>query len=234
MSELSAILKLLGERGIVPLVLAKHARPFVTREFGVKRSGSTRKKLRQDWNRLTSLGAVEVLNDRTPEGAGQASKPFLRWKKPVGRARRGRRCCPDSRDAAFCQETAAAACLRTGRFGGAAAGQRRGGRRPGADVLRHHGLHLEDGVRRNYAKYSPGTLLIDRGTDELFAGSDIDAINSCAAETSFMAQLWAGRRNMVDLLFNIGPASSLHYRMEVARHLGYERLRDLRANSGAE
>ena len=80
----------------------------------------------------------------------------------------------------------------------------------------------------NYAKYSPGTLLIDRVTDELFAGSDVDAINSCAAETSFMAQLWAGRRNMVDLLFNIGPAKSLHYRMEVARHLGYERLRDLR------
>jgi hypothetical protein len=80
----------------------------------------------------------------------------------------------------------------------------------------------------NYAKYSPGTLLIDRVTDELFAGPDIDAINSCAAETSFMAQLWTGRRNMIDLLFNIGPAKSLHYRMEVARHLGYERLRDLR------
>ena len=43
------------------------ARPFATRDFGVKRSGSTRKKLRQDWNRLSALGAVDVVNDRTPE-----------------------------------------------------------------------------------------------------------------------------------------------------------------------
>jgi hypothetical protein len=80
----------------------------------------------------------------------------------------------------------------------------------------------------NYAKYSPGTLLIDRITEELFAGPDIFAINSCAAETSFMAQLWAGRRGMVDLLIDVGPARSLHYRIEAGRQLGYERLRDLR------
>ena len=72
-----AILKLLAGRGIVPLVLAEHARPFVTREFGIKRSGSTRKKLRQDWNRLTALGAVEVLNERTPEAAAEAFETFL-------------------------------------------------------------------------------------------------------------------------------------------------------------
>ena len=35
---------------------------FVTREFGVKRSGSTRKKLRQDWTRLSSIGTVEVVS----------------------------------------------------------------------------------------------------------------------------------------------------------------------------
>jgi hypothetical protein len=79
-----------------------------------------------------------------------------------------------------------------------------------------------------YGKYSPGTLLIDRVTDELFAGSDISAINSCAVETSFMAQLWTGRRTMVDLLVDIGPARSLHFRMEAGRELGYERLRHWR------
>ena len=65
-------------------------------------------------------------------------------------------------------------------------------------------------------------------TDELFAGSDIFAINSCAAEASFMAQIWSGRRSMVDLLVDIGPATSLRYRLEAGRQLGYERLRDLR------
>src|ERR1700736_3058804 len=42
----AVMLKLLAARGIAPLVLAEQARPFVTREVGIKRSGSTRKKLR--------------------------------------------------------------------------------------------------------------------------------------------------------------------------------------------
>jgi len=223
-----AILKSLAGRGIVPLVLAEHARPFVTREFGIKRSGSTRKKLRQDWNRLTALGAVEVLNDRTPAGAGQAFETFLALEKASWKGAQGTALLSDSRDAAFvrnllqqlaARQNASVALLRVN------------GEAVAAQVLMYCGATAytwKTAFDANYAKYSPGTLLIDRVTDELFAGSDVDAINSCAAETSFMAQLWAGRRNMVDLLFNIGPANSLHYRMEVARHLGYERLRDFR------
>jgi hypothetical protein len=80
----------------------------------------------------------------------------------------------------------------------------------------------------SYSKYSPGALLIDRITDELFAQTDILAINSCAAEASFMAQLWAGRRTMVDMLVDVGSAPSLVYRMEAGRQLGYQRLRALR------
>ncbi|MDP1883118.1 MAG: GNAT family N-acetyltransferase, partial [Bradyrhizobium sp.] len=80
----------------------------------------------------------------------------------------------------------------------------------------------------NYARYSPGALLIDKITDEFFAGSGIVAINSCAAEASFMGQLWAGRRSMVDMLFDIGPGKSLGYRIEAGRQLGYQRLRSWR------
>jgi CelD/BcsL family acetyltransferase involved in cellulose biosynthesis len=223
-----AILKLLAGRGIVPLVLAEHARPFVTREFGIKRSGSTRKKLRQDWNRLSALGAVEVLNERTPEGAGAAFETFLALEKASWKGAQGTALLSDPADAAFvrnllqhlaARQSASVALLRVN------------GEAVAAQVLMYCGATAytwKTAFDASYAKYSPGTLLIDRVTDELFAGSDVYAINSCAAETSFMAQLWAGRRNMVDLLFNIGPAKSLHYRMEVARHLGYERLRDLR------
>ena len=50
----------------------------------------------------------------------------------------------------------------------------------------------------DYAKYSPGVLLIDRITDDLFSSAGIEAIDSCSYERSFMAQLWAGRRKMVD------------------------------------
>ena len=79
-----------------------------------------------------------------------------------------------------------------------------------------------------FSKYSPGALLVDRVTDELFAGPDIQAINSCAVEDSFMGQLWAGRRNMVDMLFDIGPGKSLGYRVEAGRQFAYQRLRSLR------
>ena len=79
-----------------------------------------------------------------------------------------------------------------------------------------------------YAKYSPGALLIDQITDELFAGPDIMEINSCAAEASFMGQLWAGRRAMVDMLLDIGPGKSLGYRMEASRRLSHQQLRNLR------
>jgi hypothetical protein len=80
----------------------------------------------------------------------------------------------------------------------------------------------------NYGKYSPGALLIDRITDELFAGSDIQAINSCAVEASFMGQLWAGRRAMVDMLVDVGPRLSLGFQIEAGRQLEYQRLRILR------
>ena len=89
-----AMLKSLERRGVAPLILSRHARPFVTREFGVKRSGSTRKKLRQDWNRLGAQGVVEVLNERTAEGVAAASRPSWRWKRRAGRARKAPRFCP--------------------------------------------------------------------------------------------------------------------------------------------
>jgi hypothetical protein len=79
-----------------------------------------------------------------------------------------------------------------------------------------------------YGKYSPGTLLIDKITEELFAGPDIRAINSCAAEASFMAQLWAGRRSMVDMLVDVGSGKSLGFRLEASRQRGYQLLRDWR------
>ena len=88
-----AMLKALAGRGIQPLMLCESARPYVTREFGVKRSGSTRKKLRQDWNRLSALGTVDVMNDRRLLAPSRHLKPFSRWKKPAGKAPGAPRCC---------------------------------------------------------------------------------------------------------------------------------------------
>ena len=223
-----AMLKALAGRGIAPFILAETARPFVTREFGVKRSGSTRKKLRQDWNRLSACGTVDVVNDRTLDGARHAFESFLALEKASWKGVQGTALLSDSRDAAFvrrmfhnlaARQDASVALLRVD------------GEAIAAQVLMYCGATAytwKTAFDAKYGKYSPGTLLIDRMTEELFAGLDILAINSCAAEESFMAQLWAGRRTMVDMLVQVGTGKSLAYRMEAGRQLGYQRLRSLR------
>jgi hypothetical protein len=223
-----AMLRELAMRGVTPLLLSESERPFVTSEFGVKRSGSTRKKLRQDWNRLTALGAVEVVNDRMPEGAGQAFETFLALEEASWKGEAGTALLSDSRDAAFVrrllrnlaeQGNASVALLRVD------------GEAIAAQVLMYCGATAytwKTAYSAKFAKYSPGVLLIDRITEELFAGPEIHAINSCAAETSFMGQLWAGRRRMVDMLIDVGAGKSLGYRLEAARQLGYQRLRGWR------
>jgi CelD/BcsL family acetyltransferase involved in cellulose biosynthesis len=224
----AAMLRELAIRGVAPLMLAEDARPFVTREFGVKRSGSTRKKLRQDWNRLTALGAVEVVNDRTPAGVEPAFETFLALERASWKGEEGTALLSDPRDAAFvrrllqnlaAQGNASVALLRVN------------GEAVAAQVLMYCGTTAytwKTAFDATYGKYSPGALLIDKITEELFAGSEIQAINSCAAEASFMAQLWAGRRTMVDMLVDIGPGKSLAYRLEAGRQLGYRYLRHWR------
>jgi CelD/BcsL family acetyltransferase involved in cellulose biosynthesis len=224
----AAMLRELAARGVTPLMISSDARPFVTREFGVKRSGATRKKLRQDWNRLTALGAVEVVNGRTPAGAGQAFETFLALEKASWKGVKGTALLSDPRDAAFvrrllqnlaAQGNASVALLRVD------------GEAIAAQVLMYCGTTAytwKTAFDAAYGKYSPGALLIDKITEELFAGSQIQAINSCAAEASFMAQLWAGRRTMVDMLVDVGPEKSLAYRLEAGRQLGYRYLRHWR------
>jgi Acetyltransferase (GNAT) domain len=223
-----AMLKELTRRGIEPLILSETQRPFVTPEFGVKRSGSTRKKLRQDWNRLSARATVDVVNDRTPDGARQAFESFLALEKASWKGRKGTALLSDPRDAAFvrrlfqnlaAQGNASVALLRVN------------GEAISAQVLMYCGTTAytwKTAFDAKYAKYSPGALLIDKITDELFARAGIQAINSCAAESSFMGQLWAGRRSMVDMLLDIGPGKSLAFRMEAGRQLSYQRLRGLR------
>jgi hypothetical protein len=224
----AAMRKELASRGIEPLVLSATARPFVTPQFGVKRSGSTRKKLRQDWNRLSALGTVDVVNGRTLDDALQAFESFLALEKASWKGNRGTALLSDPHDAAFvrrlfqnlaAQGNSSVALLRVN------------GEAISAQVLMYCGTTAytwKTAFDVNYGKYSPGALLIDKITDELFAGSGIVAINSCAAEASFMGQLWAGRRSMVDLLLDIGPGKSLGYRIEAGRQLGYQRLRNWR------
>jgi Acetyltransferase (GNAT) domain len=218
----------LATRGVQPLVLAETTRPFVSRDFGLKRSGSTRKKLRQDWNRLAATGAVEVVNDRSFAGAKQAFEIFLALEQASWKGADRTALLSDPQDAAFARRM----LQRLAEQGnGSVALLRANGEAIAAQVLMYCGTTAytwKTAFSANYAKYSPGTLLVDKITEELLSAPDIQAINSCAAEASFMGQLWAGRRKMVYMLFDLGPRRSLGYRLEAGRQLGYGQLRGWR------
>jgi hypothetical protein len=226
--DYDAIIKALAARGGEQLRSAESARPFVTRESGVKRSGSTRKKLRQDWNRLSALGSVDIVNERTPDAVREAFESFLALEAGSWKGTQGTALLCDEKDAGFVrrlmssladQGNASVALLRID------------GLAIAAQVLMYCGTMAytwKTAFNSDYAKYSPGALLIDKITEELFTTPGIDAIDSCSAEGSFMAQLWTGRRKMVDLLIAVGPGKSLGFTMEAGRQFGYRQLRVLR------
>jgi Acetyltransferase (GNAT) domain len=159
---------------------------------------------------------------------GRHLRAFSHWKKPVGKGTKGSALLSDPQDAAFvrrlfqnlaAQGDASVALLQVD------------GQALAAQVLMYCGTTAytwKTAFNAKYGMYSPGTLLIDRITDQLLAEPGITAINSCAAETSLMAQLWVGRRTMVDVLVDVSSEKSLGFRMEAGRQLGYLRLRSLR------
>jgi CelD/BcsL family acetyltransferase involved in cellulose biosynthesis len=224
----AAIVGALSAHGCAQLKLSQSERPVATREVGVKKSGSTRKKLRQDWNRLSALGTVDVVNVRAPGEVSQAFEAFLALEAGSWKGAQGTALLCDPADAAFVRrlvgdlaerQNASVALLRVD------------GKAIAAQVLMYCGSTAytwKTAFDAEYGKYSPGALLIDKVTEELFATPGIETIDSCSAEGSFMAQLWAGRRTMVDLLVDVGAGKSVSFALEAGRQRGYHWLRELR------
>lgn len=208
---------------------AKCSRAAVSRDDGVKRSGSTRKKLRQDWNRLGALGAASIVNSRNPDQARDAFEIFLKLEANSWKGETGTALLCDDHDARFVRQmfsrlaehvSASVALLHVG------------DRTVAAQVLMYCGATAytwKTAFDGEFARFSPGALLIDKITEELFAGAEIDHIDSCSVEGGFMASLWTGRRRTVDMVIAITPEWSMAFAVEAARQLGWEYLRDLRA-----
>ncbi len=224
----AAIQKTIADEHHAHLTLTRSLRPSVSREKGVKNSGSTRKKLRQDWNRLSALGRLEMVNERTADATKAAYEQFLDLEKRSWKGDKGTAILCSERDAEFTRRliddlaaegNASVALLRLD------------GRAIAAQVLMYCGTTAftwKIAFDAEFAKYSPGVLLVDKMTEQLFAETDVQAIDSCSAEGSFMAQIWTGRKTMVDMVVDVGSTRSLVFGMEAARQYGYERLRDLR------
>jgi CelD/BcsL family acetyltransferase involved in cellulose biosynthesis len=224
----AAMLRRLERTGSQHREFVRAARPFADRGDGVKKSGSTRKKLRQDWNRLSATGVTDMINERAPEAVAAAFEVFLALEMASWKGEQGTALLCDPTDAGFVRRlignlaadgNASVALLRVDGIAVA------------AQVLLYCGVRAytwKTAYDAAYGKFSPGALLIDKVTEQLVEHAGIADIDSCSAEGSFMAQLWTGRRIMVDALIDVRPRKSLAFAVESARLQGYEQLRAMR------
>lgn len=187
-------------------------RPIAGPDAGLKRSGSTRKKLRQMSNRMAELGEVAVENIRDPERIGVAFEQFLRLEMAGWKGKGGTALLNDKKDAAFARRLIA----DLAQAGQASVGVLTLGGRPIAtQVLLYCGriaYTWKTSFDPEFARYSPGMVLIDRLANDLIDGGQIDLIDSCADTDGFMGQLLSARKPMADMVFSATPRASLGYR----------------------
>ena len=220
-----AILRVLAGRKGQTLTLSEHTRPYVSGEQDLKRSGSTRKKMRQDWNRLSALGTPEVVNDRTADATRAAFEIFLKLEAESWKGAQGTALLSKANDAAFARRfigdlategSASVALLRID------------GKPIAAQVLLYCGTVAytwKTAFDAEYAKYSPGVLLVDKVTDDLFSTHKIAQIESCSAEKSFLTHLWSGQRTTIDILADVGARRSLSFALAAGIERGYAQLK---------
>lgn len=224
----AAIADVLASHGFPSVVLGERQRPFATRESGVKRSGSTRKKLRQDWNRLSAAGTVEVVNDRDPTAAAEGLEIFLAMEAASWKGGHGTAFLSTERDAAFVRHYFSVMAAA----GDASVALLRVDDAPiAAQVLLYSGATAytwKTAYDAAFGRFSPGALLVDKVTDMLLASGAVTAIESCSPEGGFMGQIWSGRRPTLDLLVELGQRRSLTFLALVAgvrAHAGLKALR---------
>lgn len=223
-----AIEKALTRRGSQVLKLGARQRPFVTKDFGWKNSGSTRKKLRQHWNRLSKLGAADIVNERTHAAAMAGFAVFLALEAASWKGERGTALQNSKPDEAFvttlvsnlaASGNASVALLRVD------------GRPIAAQVLLYCGTTAytwKTAFDAAYGEYSPGAVLVDRLTDQFLSAGSIEAIESCSPLGGYLGQLWDGRRSTIDMLVDVAPRNSLNFVLVAAVERGYIQLRELR------
>ena len=214
--------------GARPLLkVSEHIRPFLNGPAERKRSGSTGKKLRQDWNRLSALGAVDVLNERAPDAVRDAFEIFLKLESRSWKGENGTALLSDDDDAAFARRWIAALAAH----GGASVALLCVNNKPiAAQVLLYSGpmaYTWKTAFDAEFAKFSPGALLIDKVSDALFA-SGIETIESCSPAGSFMEQLWTGRRMTVDMLVDVSAHKSPSFVMAAFGERAYSYAREFR------
>jgi len=234
-AAMAAITEVLGEAGMTPCVLHRHARACLdaTRDadellreaLGPKKL----KELRRQRNRLAEHGEVSFEVARTPAAVAAALEIFLVLEASGWKARRGTALLQDDGDAAFIRRATTAL---------AAAGQceivtLRAGTTPvaAAIVTRHQdrAFYFKLGVDERFAKLSPGVQLTLDLTRHLCADPAISSADSTAnAGHPMIDPIWRGRLAIGDVLVPLAPndpmVSLIHAGLKLHR-LGYETAR---------
>ena len=211
-------------------VLSDRTRAFIDRTGGPKRSGSTRKKLRQFWNRLSAEGAVEVVNDRTLEGVKAAFETFLELEEKSWKGDGGTALLSHAGHARFARGMIA----NLAADGNASVALLRLDCKPiAAQVLLYNGnLAYTWKIAHDSAhdRHSPGMLLVDKVTDHLLETAGIEGIESCSPEGGFMTNIWPGRRRTVDLLVDLGGRRSFTFDLVALAVRAYAGAKTLRGS----
>jgi CelD/BcsL family acetyltransferase involved in cellulose biosynthesis len=223
-----AMMDAIALRGGHSTKLSERLRPYASQTSNLKKSGSTRKKLRQDWNKLAALGSVEVLNDRAPAQALAAFELFLALELKSWKGAKGTALLCNEKDAAFVRALASNLSLRQDM---SVALLQLNGRAIAAQVLFYSGnmaYTWKTAFDSDYAKFSPGALLVEKVTAQVIACPGVEAIESCSPEGGFMEQLWEGRRSSVDLLVHVGQQRSLGFDILAGRERAYKTFKKAR------
>ena len=174
------LMRAIVARGGQRLPAGVRTRPFASRESGLKRSGSTRKKLRQDWNRLSGLGNAVYTNERSEAATVAGFETFLQMEMASWKGKNGTALLSNATDAAFTRRFIAALA----RAGKASVALLKVDDKPvAAQVVLYCGSWAytwKTAFSADYGRYSPGAVLVDKVAEELFAG-DIDSIESMLA-----------------------------------------------------
>jgi CelD/BcsL family acetyltransferase involved in cellulose biosynthesis len=144
-----ALVRVLEARGSSPCVFEQVQRPKLASELDGKAylekalSSSTRKKLRQHRRKLSEKGALTSSVANTPEDVRKAVEEFLAIEAAGWKGRQGTAIASDAAESAFMRSA-----INPSR--------RQAGEHAARRARRHHGVHVEDRLRRSVPRLLAG------------------------------------------------------------------------------
>ena len=194
-------------------------------------SSKRRADMRRQRKRLAERGDLRHVSYRKPEEVSAAFQEFVDleaagWKGRASRRGRAIRNAPPLR--AFA-ETMIVGLARDGCAGIEAL--RLDGRAIAMNIWLRSGrtaFGWKMAYDEAYAKWGPGSLLMEAMPETVFAQGDIDTLDSCNRDTSAaLAHVWPERRAIADLLIDVSPGGSVKGRLTALAEKGFRHGRSV-------